>query len=362
MKGLKAVYTRNQLTATYFILWPVLFVFSFFYLLIIIFLKTLYQRHILASYRPNAKVISVGNITLGGSGKTPLVEYLALYLHARGRRTAVLLRGYKKPGHGPGIGFSDYYSLGDEACMLKLSLKENAVVVSGKDRVRAAVGIDEEGRIDTIILDDGFQHWRLKRDLDVAVVDATNPFGNGCVLPLGPLRESIASLARAQVICLARANEVPPAAARKLEERLRKLNHAALFIKAIHEPEFIYDAVSGLRSALDHLKGKKVGLLCAIANPGSFLDAVERCGAEVVAKTFFDDHHEYSGRELSDVMRKSLDAGARAVVTTQKDIVKFAGWLCRQDAGIEVFVLKVSLKIVEGEEAFDERLHSLYSA
>lgn len=361
MKGLKAVYSRNQLTVTYLMLWPVLFVSSFFYLFIVTILKILYKKNILASYRPAAKVISVGNITLGGSGKTPLVEYLALYLHARGRKVAVLLRGYKKPGHDSGIGLPDYYLSGDEACMLKISLKENAFVLSDKDRLRAAQDIDESGRIDTVILDDGFQHWRLKRDMDVVVVDATNPFGNGRVLPLGPLREGVSSLARAQVICLSRVNEISSASVRELEARLKRFNHAALLVKAVHEPEFIYNAVSGARFGLDYLKGRKIGLLCAIANPGSFLYAIEGCGAEVVIKGFFDDHHEYSEQELSEFIRRLSAAGVHSIVTTQKDIVRFAGWLSVAGSGAEVLVLKVSLKIVEGEEAFDKRIHSLYS-
>jgi tetraacyldisaccharide 4'-kinase len=362
MKGLKTFYTQNRMTATYFILWPILLALSFFYLLTVYFIRFLYEKNILRSYRSAAKVISVGNITLGGSGKTPMAEYLALQLCPRGHRAAILLRGYKKPKKDEGLGLPDYYILGDEASMLKGSLKENAVVISDKNRVEAARQIDEDGRIDTIILDDGFQHWRLKRDLDIVVIDSTNPFANGCVLPLGPLREGPASLARAHIICLSRVNEVPIAAVRQLESRIRKFNHAALFIKAVHEPEFLYSVVSGSKVELDNLRGKKAGLLCAIANPASFLAAVQLCGAEVVSKNFFDDHHEYSAQDLEGVIRKSLDAGVQAIVTTQKDVVRFANWLRREKPGIDIFVLKISLKIVEGESAFYERLHSLYRA
>ncbi len=362
LNGLRVFYTYNRLTLTYLLLWPVLLFFSFFYLLAVEIIKFLYRKNILVTYHAGIKVISIGNITLGGSGKTPLAEYLSLYFSARGKKPAVLLKGYKRPKINAGIGTQAYYSLGDEAGMLESSLQDKAVVVSNSNRTEAVRQLQESGCCGVVILDDGFQHWRLHRDMDIVVIDATNPFGNGCILPLGPLREGINSLKRAQIICLSRINEAPSKDIRMLEARLKRINPSALLIKAVHEPEFIYDAVSGERSALDDLRGRKVSLLCAIANPGSFLKLVDDCQAEVVSKNFYDDHHQYSQDELVSVVRTSLDKGAEFIVTTQKDIVRFRSWLDREKPGIRVYVLRVFLKIAEGETDFDQRLYSLCNA
>lgn len=362
MKALKAVYTENRLTRTFFVLAPFLFILSGLYLLGICVRRFFYRAGIAETYRPTAKVISVGNMTLGGSGKTPLVEYLALELSARGHRVAVLSKGYKKPAKAQGPGEPDYYFLGDEAAMLTQNLKGRVFVVSAKNRLTAAKEIDATGRFDTIILDDGFQHAALKRDLDIVALDCANPFGNGCVLPLGPLRESLSGLRRAPILCLTRADEVPPAAVRALLARVKKLHPDALLLTAVHGLYQLCDAVSGEMEDLDLIKGQKVALLCGIAKPYSFLKTVEKCGAQVVQKSFFDDHYEYRQEDVARALSVAREAGAAFLVTTQKDIVKFRRALPLMSPGISVLVLKVSFKIIEGEKILDERYHSLYRA
>jgi tetraacyldisaccharide 4'-kinase len=362
MKALKVLYAENRTTATFFVLAPFLFLLSGLYLLGLCVRRFFYGAGIAASYRPAAKVISVGNMTLGGSGKTPLVEYLALELSARGKRVAVICGGYKKSALNEGPGEPAYYALGDEAAMLTENLKGRVFVVSAKNRAHAAREIDATGRFDTIILDDGFQHAALKRDLDIVALDATNPFGNGCVLPLGPLRESLSGLKRAPVICLTRVDEVSPAMVRALRERVKKLNPAACVLTAVHGLYQLCDAVSGEAQDLDLIKGKKAALLCGIAKPYSFLKTVEKCGVQVVHKSFFEDHYEYRQDDVAACLNASREAGAAILVTTQKDIVKFRGALRVLRPVVPVFVLKISLKITEGERILDERYHSLYRA
>ena len=201
MMGLKIFYTQGRHTALYIILFPLLFVLSCFYFLLVWLAAFLYTKGILKSYRSKGMVISVGNITLGGSGKTPLVEYLAHRLAGQGRRVCILLKGYKTPKENKAIGSADYYVYGDEASMLKENLKDKAVVLTGNKRDELACEIDAGSLGDTILLDDGFQHWRLKRDWDMVVMDAPRPFGSRFLLPAGHLREGLSSLKKGSLFC-----------------------------------------------------------------------------------------------------------------------------------------------------------------
>lgn len=360
MRALKDFYTGNRITPVVVVLLPLFFVLSFVYWVVIVVREFFYRRGILGAYRPAAKVISVGNITLGGSGKTPLAEYLALQLAARRHRVAILLRGYRKPRVSQGVGSQDYYEMGDEASMLKGALKGSGAVFSDPDRAAQARKIDQEGRFDTIILDDGFQHWRLKRDLDIVVVDATHPFGNGCVLPLGPLREPLAALSRAEIIILSRCNEVDPRELKQIEARIKTICRAVPIVKAVHSPQYLYHAVTGQKVGFEVIRGVPVGLIAGVAVPASFLKTVERLGAKVAWKAFFDDHHEYSRSDIEGALRSAAGAKASSLVTTEKDIVRFRGLLLEQPPALDVLVLKVDFQIVEGQERLDERLHSLY--
>ncbi len=361
MNSLKAVYTRNIISPVYVLLWPLLLILSFLYFLSINLIRLFYQIKILKSYKPRAKTISVGNITLGGSGKTPIAEYLALLLSPRKRRPAILLRGYKKPKNIKGLGLPDYYLMGDEACMLKQNLKNSAGVFSSDDRLSEAESIDEEAFFDTIILDDGFQHWRIKRDLDIVAIDAVNPFGNGLILPLGPLRETLGALNRADIFCLTRCDEAKTETLKILESKLKKINPKAAIIKSIHAPEYFYDALTGEKLDLREVYAKKVVLIAGLANPFSFSSAMKKLDAEIASEIFFDDHHEFSSKEICDVLAKAERLKADFVVTTQKDIVRWQNWFIDNKPKVVVIVLKIALKVISGENSLDERLHSLYN-
>ena len=360
MRGLEAFYAQKKVTKTYFVLFPLLFLLSGIYGLLLEILKFLYRAGILRSYRSSAKVISVGNITLGGSGKTPLVEYLADLLTRDGHRVAILLRGYKRPQQ-PSAGVSqDYYTNGDEGSMLKQNLKGRATVLTGPDRVGLTRRLDEEGGFDTIILDDGFQHWKLKRDLDIVTIDATDPFGNGLLLPAGHLREEVSSLARADIFCLTRCDEATEEKCRKLKSRLTNINPRSSVVIAIHAPENLYQLGTEKEAGLDALRGDQVCVLCGIANPCSFLTSVQKLGARVAMKSFFQDHHPYREHEIIDIAKKCIDARADKIVTTQKDAVRLAGLSCLKDLGVDIWVLRIGLKIIVGKEGLDGRLRSLY--
>jgi tetraacyldisaccharide 4'-kinase len=356
MKSLRVFYTNNEATLTYKILFPLLFFLSLVYG----FFLYLARAGQFGSYRPQAKVISVGNITLGGSGKTPFVELLIGLLSKRGRHPAVLIRGYKKPRGREGLGVEDYRLLGDEARMLTENLKGRAGVFVGSDRVSIARQADQEKKFDTMVLDDGFQHWGLKRDLDVVMVDATNPFGNGFLLPAGHLREGVSALKRADLICLTRTDEAPEAAVDALASKISGISPQAPLVWLVHVPEVLYDLTTEARVSAESIKNAEVGLLCGIANPISFLRTVERLGGRVVIKKFFEDHHDFSAEELADLSRVCAASHVSKVIVTEKDAARLKGRPDLKSLKIDILVLRIAVKIVKGQEALDERLDSLY--
>ncbi|MFH1339262.1 MAG: tetraacyldisaccharide 4'-kinase, partial [Candidatus Omnitrophota bacterium] len=220
-------------------------------------------------YRLNCKVISIGNITLGGTGKTSLVELLALKLKERGCNTAVLSRGYKRKSIHYPLSAVRYETMGDEPFMLSKNLCDIPVIVD-KDRIRAAKKAIRDYGTDAVILDDGFQQWRISKDLEIVTIDATNPFGNLRLLPRGILREPLSSLKRADIFVLAKVNLRP--ANQGIEEILKKVNPGALIVEAIHSPLGFYRIGDSRDNLLGpgEFKGKKASLVCGIADPRSF--------------------------------------------------------------------------------------------
>lgn len=359
MMGLKSLLGENRITLPFIVFFPFLFILSFVYGVLVFLARLLYRKGIVASYRPRAKVISVGNITVGGSGKTPLVEYVASFLAQDHRRAAILLRGYKRPGSGA-ESCGSFTVYGDEGAMLKRNLGERVLVEAGYDRAALAKRLDQDNRCDTIILDDGFQHWRIQRDLDIVTLDASRPFGNRFLLPAGHLREGLSSLKHAQIFCLTRCDEVSSGAISSLESVLRKINPQALVVRTRHRPESVEHLKTGAVDQLAGLRGLRAGLFCGIANSSSFLKTVQKLGAQICWQKFFGDHHVYTRREMANLAQECLKQNISCLVTTQKDAVRLEGVYSRQKAQIDILVLKISLEVLTGKEALDGRLHSLY--
>lgn len=339
---------------------PILFPLSCVYAFFLWMIGFFYSLNIIKGYRPRACVVSVGNVTLGGSGKTPLAAYLADYFSRR-CRVAILLRGYMKPKARQSLGSDDYYAFGDEASMLRQDLNENCRVISGKNRVASARLLDSEKSAEVIILDDGFQHWKLQRDLDIVVIDATNPFGNSLLLPAGPLREGLDSLKRADCFCLSRCDEISTGELDRLGRFLRAKNPKALLVKAVHAPMALRHLKTNALCALDVVKGKRIGLFCGIANPASFVRSLKRLGAEIVIKKFFGDHYEYNRREIESLIKLCKAQHTSTMVTTEKDAQRLAGFFAKREMGVDVLALRIKIKIIEGQEALHERLDSLRS-
>jgi tetraacyldisaccharide 4'-kinase len=349
-----------------------LFVLSRFYYRGVQFRHWLYNKRIIRPRALGCLVVSIGNLTCGGTGKTPVVEVFARTLSQKGRKVAVLSRGYRSKDRSfvekmkekfsskrkevPPRVVSDGKNLllnssmaGDEPYMLASNLK-NAIVLVDKDRVKSGLYAISEFEADTLILDDGFQYLDLKPRLNIVLVDSTVPFSNHHVLPRGLLREPIKNIRRADYIFLTKSkggNQL-----RHLKDFLRKHNRRAEIIECCHKPKYLEDVFTkDARLDLKHLKGKKIAALSGIACPESFEDFLENLGGHIVYRERFADHHRFRQQEIIDFINSSKKANADFIVTTEKDAVRMPR-LDRRD--IPVYFMRVEIDIISGKESFDQ--------
>jgi len=298
--------------------------------------RFLYSAGILRAVRLPCPVISVGNITCGGTGKTPFVEFLARWFARKNFRVAVLARGY---------GRLEDPRRDDEDLLSEMAL-ENVVRLAGADRTALAHRALSEFGAEVVILDDGFQHYRLHRTLDLVLVDATDPFAGGRLLPRGLLREPPAALRRADLVILTRVDQAEPGT---LEALRRELGAP---VEAIHRPVAVRHLASRKVFGLDWLRDRPVHAFCGVGNPESFRRTLQAAGARVVMFRSFPDHHRYTPSD-----RRRLDAEARefmaeALVTTEKD----AAGLDPSEFTLPLAALRVEFEIVRGEEILEDRL------
>jgi tetraacyldisaccharide 4'-kinase len=332
--------------------------------------RFLYNFRILRDSTLGVQVIAVGNLTVGGTGKTPVVEKFARVLRDQGRNVAILSRGYRSrpaPLHQrllnkilfredttPPRVVSDGKSLlldsemaGDEPFMLASNLKDVVVLVD-KDRVKAGRYAIEKFGCDTLLLDDGFQYWKLAgRRQDVVLVDRQQPFGNERLLPRGTLREPPSHLARASVIFITKSDGDTA----DLRVRIARHNSTAAIIECVHHPLYFEDVFSGERRGLEFITGRKVASLSGIAQPESFEESLVRLGAELVYSKRFADHHRFTQQEVLNAINRGKKRQAEIIVTTQKDAVRFPK-LDRRD--LPVYFVRVEIKIVSGAADFED--------
>ncbi len=288
-------------------------------------------------------VVSVGNLTVGGTGKTPAVEYLARFYQQLDRRVAILSRGYGSTS-GPN----------DEALVLFANLND-VPHFQGADRVQLAQIALEEAESELLILDDGFQHRRLVRDLDLVLIDAAAPWGHGYLLPRGLLREPISSLRRAHLIMVTRSDQVEPARLGELRQQIARVVPQLPVVEACHEPIDLINSDSATAS-LDHLRGQPVAAFCGLGHPEAFRRTLADLGCNVKAFRPYPDHHSYTREDIADLT--SWAAGAGQVVTTQKDLVKVR---LTSLGATPLWALRVRLKVRQGQEELDRLLASVIS-
>ena len=335
----------------------------------------LYRNRIVRSHSHGCLVISVGNLTVGGTGKTPVVELLARALQEGGRRVAILSRGYKsvprplvlrlvdkitkkKAVFIPRVvcdGQSlllDSRTAGDEPFMLANNLR-GVVVLVDRDRVKSGSYAVKEFQSDTLILDDGFQYIRMRHGLEVVLVDRQAPFGNEFMLPRGTLREPPRNLRRATHIFLTKCDGSDNSA---IIARIRRYNRTADIIECAHRPKHLRNLVTGEIKPLEFLRGLRIGSLCGIAVPESFENALRQLGAEIEISKTYADHHRFSPKEIESFIRRCGRRELDAILTTEKDAVRIPRIM---EPEVPLHYLRVEIEILAGQaswERFVERL------
>ena len=302
----------------------------------------------LPSLRVAAPVISVGNLTVGGTGKTPLVCWLAEWFQTRGIPVTLISRGY---GRSPG-------QPNDEALELAARLP-NVPHLQSADRIAAAQqAISSEAR-QVLILDDAFQHRRIARDLDIVLLDALEPLGYERLLPRGLLREPVESLSRADVVGLSRADAVSAERRQEIRARVAAIAPAAPWVELAHRPAALIDR-DGRRQPLGQWSGKQVLAFCGIGNPAGFAHSLRQAVLKVAAQREFPDHHRYQASDLAalDEWAKANPL-AEAIVCTHKDLVKISR---DEIGGLPLLALSVEIDILSGREELERRLQTVAAA
>lgn len=289
-------------------------------------------------------VISVGNITLGGTGKTPMVEWVCRFLIERGLRVAIVSRGYgKRDG-----------AENDEALELAQKLPD-VPHVQNPDRVAAAIAAIEASKCQAIVLDDAFQHRRIARDLDIVLLDSQEPFGFEHVFPRGTLREPLSGLSRADCVVLSRADMIVPENRTRIRQRALGLAPRALWAECVHKPIALVMA-SGSEKPLDALHGQRVAAFCGIGNPAGFRHSLASCGYELSLFKQFADHHAYSQADVAALTDWAAHAEVAAVLCTDKDLVKIG---LNHLGGKPLYALRVGLEFLVGQTELEARLSQI---
>lgn len=315
---------------------------SIVYTAVIRFRNFLYCSGWLRIHTASVPVISIGNITTGGTGKTPLVIWLYKFLQQKNVNCAILTRGYKAIQNSK-LKTQNYI---DEPAILTESCP-NAKVIVNPDRVAGADVAINKFNADVLILDDGFQHRRLARNIDIVTIDSTRPFGYGKVLPAGLLREPLRSLDRADAVVLTRCAQTSEAELTKLEDKLRLINPNIIIARSIHAP-ICAKIKNGEEISIDKLKDKKIFAFCGIGNPDAFLNTIKKIKANLISSKVYNDHHRYTGADITYICENARNLQADCILTTQKDWTKISS-LTLPQIDIPFAYLTIELKLTADE-------------
>ncbi len=331
--------------------------------------KWFFRIGVMRRWPLGCQVISVGNVTAGGTGKTPVVEIFARELTKAGRKVAILSRGYRRKEKPflqrifsdkiePPLVVSDGRHVlldsetgGDEPYMLASNLS-GVVVLVDRNRVKSGRYAIRKFGCDTLILDDGFQYQKLKHSHDIVLVDKTNPFGNGHLLPRGVLRETVPNIRRADFIFITKSDGKSEA----LRKRIRKYNRHAEIIECRHAPKRLKNVYGKTNRDLSWLEGRKILALSGIAVPESFENFLKSYGAQLVECKRYADHHRYATQEVIDVVNRAADLKCDAMITTEKDAVRFPKLT---NPAVPVYYLRIEIEILKGAPNFREAVNRI---
>ncbi len=343
---------RDRSLAESLVAW-ILLPFAFLYWIAITVRRMLYRIGVLRSIRLPAKVISVGGITIGGSGKTPVVIHIAEYLESIGKNTIILTRGYGGEAENVTIAGPrekiDERNLSDEVKLMRERVA--SVIGVGADRVASFRKASESMEFDVAILDDGFQHLRIKRDMDIVTVNVSAPFGNGYMLPSGNLREPKTSLRRADVILVTRISQRDDAT--EVTTRLQNGFQDAAVMVADYVPDGMKNIHSGEIADQGMIADQPIFAFSAIAYPDLFFSMLEGEGFTVSCRRAFRDHHIFTQTDIDSLIREARSVGCGAFVVTEKDAVKLRTLHC---SSIPIYVFRIRLQITGGKDSLCEAI------
>jgi len=311
----------------------------------------LYSKKWSKIHRAEVPVISIGNITTGGTGKTPLVIWLCKQIISDSQfqisnsQCAILTRGYKAAKNSGG----ESGGYGDEPAVIAQSCPGIQVVVN-PDRIAGAVEAISRFGAKVLIMDDGFQHRRLGRDLDIVAIDSTVPFGYGRLLPAGLLREPVSSLKRADAAVITRSDQVDESELIQIEEKLNQINPETIIARSIHAPIYV-KSIDDREISLEELKNKRIFAFCGIGNPDAFFNTVVGLGAELAGSKIFDDHYHYTDDCLADIYENARRLRAELILTTQKDRASFSpSAMTSANKDINFAHLEIEFRFISGED------------
>lgn len=315
---------------------PILGIASQIYCWGLIFHRLLYKIGILKVKSFSCPVISVGNIVWGGTGKTPIVEYVSRFYLNRRKTPLILMRGYGA----------------DENKQLAKQLPDAKFGV-GANRFQEGEKALKTNAVDVIVLDDGFQHWELKRDLDIVSINVLNPFGNYSLIPRGILREPLSSLKRASIVVLTDVNLTPRKELEGLKEKIYSISSKIEFIEAYREPLYFYRPESRERIQVGRLHGQRITSFSGIGTPRSFQMLLNQIGLRTVRNFEYSDHHPYTDGELNEIVRAKEASESQEIITTEKDFYR-----CEKSMGkiVKPLILKVRLRLTTGEHILHQYL------
>lgn len=327
---------------------------------------SLYTSGLKKKERLNCCVISIGNITVGGTGKTPTAQRMASIIKELGYRVVILNRGYRSHW-GKDIGvvsdgekiYMTAYEAGDEAYLMAKTLPGVPVII-GKNRAITGRYAVDKMKAEVIIMDDGYQHWQLERDLDIVLVDTLNMFGNGCVLPRGTLREPLENLNRGDLFLLTKTDQSSALSRIQLRKTIARYNSKAPVMESIHHPKnFVeiadwYKGISQNFKELSELQGKDVMVFSAIGNPSSFEQTLSSIGLNILEAVRYPDHHDYGMLEMQYIAELAKRKNAVAMVTTAKDAVKIPTEYIYSDRQIPLYILNMEIQVTDGMEKLSE--------
>jgi tetraacyldisaccharide 4'-kinase len=322
-----------------FILW----VLSLMYGMIVRILSGGYEKKFFIPYKADPKVVSIGNITVGGTGKTQAAITISKILESSGRRVSILIRGYGA----------------DEYRMLEEELKDVPILV-GPDRIKNSKRAFYDFGVDTVILDDGFQHYKIYRDLDIVLVDATNPFGNLALIPRGILREPINALKRADLIII---NKIDAEHVKlgEVNDVIDRFGKASCVLKSVYTPLNLYEIANNKAAGLRCIDRKKVCIVSSIANPEYFKQNIARLGAQIELEFTFLDHYNYKKEDFVRIEKECKFLRLDFIIVTKKDAVKIKRLALSSEMTTPILVLEVDFSIITNKELLYDRLSRIYS-